>query len=182
MQGIPVTITRNEDEAIIYLSTRRSGAAGKAMKSLKHRFHQAIHAASKANSRVFLIMTKAEGLDAEAEDYADVVAELHEKQTDAAASALKWKEEALEHAEDLVRRSLKENHGPDTTDIMDCLTDKQLQQMVTIIETGDTPEDFFPSNGTRPKQSTTLPLGDTPGESSAEQDTAEPTSTPGESE
>ena len=172
MNGIPVTIQRNGVEETVYLSTRRSGKAGESMKNHKRAFHHANVNVSKAMNRVVMIMTKAEKVDPATDSYTDALERLSAEQETAVDAAEVLKQEVFGEALHLVRLSLTENHGAtDTVEIMDCLTDKQVVQLVTVIETGDTPEDFFPSRAILPKESSISPSGDGPAGSLSEQDT-----------
>ena len=166
MTGIPVKIWRDGQEENIYLSTRRSGESGDRMRVLKRAFRKAMFQASKESMRVALVLAKVQKLDTAATDYGEQLTALLQDQEQAMEASLAHKDKALEAALELVEIALKENHGPETDAIMDCLTDTQVQQCVAIIETGETPADFFQSRATRPSVTTTTPGAGKPGASS----------------
>lgn len=171
MIGIPVTIQRDGKPEKIYLSTRRSGAAGAAMREAKENYYAAQQRAANALARVVAAVSLAESQPARLE-------EVLAKQEKDSAEALTEKTAALNHAEVLVGLALKENHGPDTDAIMDLLTDKQIMRLVTVIETGDVPSDFFGGPGPGRNASSSGQPAPAPGEPSSSEGTPAPTSTP----
>ena len=168
MNGVPVKILRNGEQETIYLSTRRSGDAGNKLRVAKRRYHKAEARVAKLASSMIIISDKADALIAEGKSLADGTLEelyaRHEKVLDEMHDA---KDKALELAEEVVRLALKENYGKKSDEIMDCLTDRQLAQCVGIIETGQTPADFFQSPDTQPSESGMSPTGDTTSGSSS---------------
>jgi len=157
MVGVAFQIMKAGKPAKAYLSTRRSGAAGKKMKKLKRQFHKAEHAMSKASMCMYMAMERAEKLDASSDQYLEQLVELDTQQTKASEDLLTLGEESLDAATKLVECALRENHGPETTEIIDGLTDKQIKQCVAIIETGAEPEDFFLCGDILPKLPFTMP-------------------------
>jgi hypothetical protein len=173
MNGIPLSIRRGGQLETVYLSTRRSGERGAKMSQAKREYRVAQRRCAHCLQETALIARKAEALAARGEPCEGELDRLALSQDQAAAAAQAAAEGALAHATELVRLSLAECHGADAEAIMDCLTDRQLHQCVGIIETGDLPEDFFPSRATPPSASDTLqPGADITGHSSG-------TATPG---
>lgn len=152
MNGVPIPVLRNERKEMVFLSTRRSGEPGKAMAARKRAYREARNSVAKLTAQIGAMASANPASLAEAETIAGRQAELLDKLT-ACADALK------EHAEALVRLSLRENHGDDAEAILDVLTDKQINDCVGIIETGDVPADFFHAPGIPLKPSSTSDSG-----------------------
>jgi hypothetical protein len=158
MLGIPLELLIGGNPEKVYFATRRSGELGVKMRALRRTYHMARMEAARFLARTQAIGQAADSLEADRPNYMDELEKLladQEKQTELAMDA---KEKARAAAEELARLSLGENYSGDTLErIMNCLTDRQLAFLVTVIETGEVPEDFFPRPATQPSGSTTSP-------------------------
>lgn len=150
MVGIPYRILRHGDDGpedkMVYLSTRRSGEAGAAMKNAKRDFQEHEFATAKAAQK-YAAADRSEQKDEER--LGKLLDEIREQG-----------EAANDAAEKLIRLSLTENYGRENAEaILDKLTTKDIRAMVTVIETGELPKDFFESAGAPPKPTFILPPG-----------------------
>lgn len=177
MNGLRVQLEIGGDREDVFFATRRSGAAGTAMRKAQVEFRRLRFAASRVAARM---TTQAARLDQAGEsagielfeEIDRVVAKLAEEAQDLA-------EQARGHAEQFVRLSLGENYGDEEiARFLGNLTDSQLAQIVGIVETGAVPADFFPARAIPPSESTTSPLAGSPGASSSSTDSPGPTSKP----
>lgn len=174
MLGIPVSIVRDGKDETIYLSTRRSGPAGQAMRDAKRRYNDACLQIAKGTTKLSLLMVRVKQIpdDADpaspeelrragrlAEDLQALCADA-DKISDELQSARQAVQDA---AEDLIGLAIRDNHGPETEAILDCLSDAQIQTLVKVIESGEPPEDFFIYRATPPSASTILPSAGAPG-------------------
>jgi flagellar motor protein MotB len=162
MIGIPYRIVRHGDKGpedkVFYLATRRSGEAGAAMKKTKREFQKAELATAKAAQR-YQAASAAEHQDEE------LLCNLLEDIQLAGQAA----DDAAEH---LVLLSLTENYGRENAEaVLDQLTDTDIKKMVSVIETGELPKDFFESSGQPPKPTSTLQPGGSPPAPSSSADT-----------
>ena len=162
MIGIPYRLLRHGEDGpvdkMIYLATRRSGEAGAAMRKAKRDFQKHEFAGGKATLRF-----KAESL-VENPNEEKIVKLLEEIQEAGEAGN--------DAAEKLVLLSLTENYGKETaTEILDLLTNRDIRTILSVLETGELPKDFFGSNGQPLKPTSTLPPGDSPREPSLATDT-----------
>ena len=147
MNGIPVPVMRNGSKETVYLSTRRSGSEGEKLRAHKAAFREARNKALKLSTRIATLARAPAGATL---DDLDGLISRQEAALDAMQEAVS---RAAHEAEQVVLQALRENHGKEAEAIVDCLTDKQLADCVSIIETGDVPADFFPSPGIQPKPS-----------------------------
>ena len=155
MNGVGVRIHRDHNEETIYLSTRRSGARGAEIASLKKELHIKESQVSMILAKIQGIIVKAQAIDngkIELGKLDDLFAEQSQLIEKSGALA----NEILALAEKIVSEALLENYGPEETPrILDCLSDKQVRMCVTAIELGEEPKDFFQSRATPPNASTT---------------------------
>lgn len=178
MIGIPVSIERDGKDETIYLSTRRSGENGNAMHAAMKTYREQHLFEARLSARMGLITISVGKIPDDADSFVEKLRGLAEDMDTLAKQAAGAREAKADAALEVVRLALLDNHGPDTEAIMDCLTDKQIEQMVGIIQTGETPADFFPSRATRPSASTTTPAAAAPGAHSSKPGSTAPTSKP----
>ena len=186
MIGIPFTIRRQnergqvEDE-VVYLQSRRRGPTGESMRQHLRNFMKARFEQQRASSRAGMALAKA-GLamtgpeigtadDAEGRRAESRLAELEkldasqEKEMQAAQASAAT---CIAEAEEVARLALSDNYGAERAgDIIDKLTDRELNWLVETIEMGAMPADFFTSRGTPPKPSSTVPSGSEPAKPSS---------------
>jgi len=181
MIGIPYRIMRDSDqeglvEKTVYLATRRSGEAGESMRQSRRDFNKHNLAAAKAGKRLLSVDRRLENLPAD-DERLDALENESEKLL---GVIQEQSDKAQEAATKLVRLSLTEVYGTNEKagEIMDMLSDKDVLGMVLAIESGEQPEDFFPSPDRRPRQTSTSPPGDSPPRPSSEADSPGPTSEP----
>lgn len=178
MIGIPVEIDRSGKDETVYLSTRRSGERGQALRQAIRNYRDAERAAAKLQARMGLITLSVSKIPDDAAGFDAALGKLADEMDRLSDQAAAAKDAALEQAAAAVALALEDNHGDDAAEIMDCLTDRQIIQMIGIIETGETPEDFFPSRATRPSASTISPSAGAPGAHSSKPGSPAPTSKP----
>lgn len=172
--GIPMRFWnhREDREETVYLSTRRSGEAGKHLAFL--RLGYAAHDTRlRQVGRDMRLLTLGLRDDMPIDKLQEAAA-----QQDRLNDELRAVERALNKtAEDIVREALADCHGADeATRILDCLSDRQIHQAVRMLEIGEEPKDFFDGRGTRPSAPGTGRPGATSGGSSPRPDTPEATS------
>jgi len=178
MLGIPYRLLRQaEDDGpvdkTLFLATRRSGEAGKSMRSAMREYRKHQMAMAKASQRYGTTEARIRKLGPDHEKL-DGLIEKRDAQFDKLMDAEAL---ALEAAENVVRLSLTENYGKDKAlEAMDQLTDSDMHEMVVTIQTGEQPDDFFQSREDRERLSSTLPPGGSPSESSLSTDTPESSS------
>jgi len=163
MLGIPVNIIRNGKDETIYLSTRRSGVIGQAMRDAKRRYNTACLQIAKNTTKLNLLMVRVQKIPDEADHLAGDLQTLcadADKISDALQVA---RETAQEAAEELITAAIGDNHGPETEAILDCLSDAQIQTLVKVIESGEPPEDFFQYRAIPPSANSISPSADAPG-------------------
>lgn len=174
MVGIPYRLLRDSEdgpvEKVLYLATRRTGEGGQAMKNAKREYYAhefgCACAAKRFQSADQAVLACAPEDDRRAalENERDAQLERIRAEGDAATDA----------AERLVRLSLTENYGAAAAgEIVDQLTDRDVRAMVTVIETGELPPDFFGGSDRRPRPTTTSPSGGLPAESYSNADSAD---------
>lgn len=159
MLGLPFRLLRHTEtgpvEKVIYLATRRHGDAGDAFRKAKREYYRAEFACARAAKRFEAAERSVQDAAPIAADYEALVSRRDELLQEISTAG----EAANEAAEKLVRLSLKENYGPETDGILDQLTDTDLRAMVTLIDTGSLPKDFFGSGALPPSPTTTAPAG-----------------------
>lgn len=176
MTGIPVSIARDGKREIVYLSTRRSGEPGRQMQDMKRRYRREQQAAAAALLEVAAIAEQARRANPDATDYAEKLLDLAARQERASEKALDAGERAVDLAAKLVCAALWENHGEDAQGILDELTDADLHSLVSTIETGEAPADFFASRAPASSANSTTPGAAAPGALSSPPDSAAATS------
>lgn len=168
MLGLPIELEIEGNNERIFFATRRRGQDGEDMRKHRRAFHTAKMAALTHLRRVEALEIKADQIPADTQDRDLRISEILGEQGKELQASLDAKEQAREACERLVRLSLGENY-PDTEKverILGSLTDNQLAYLVTVLETGEVPADFFPRRATLPKPSTTTQPGDGAGASS----------------
>jgi len=171
MIGIPYRLMRSPDtgavEKVVYLSTRRSGEAGESMKAARGEYRSAQRDLYKAAQRHRSLARRVEQIDAE-DDRLDKLTTDQETAFDAISAAQGVADTA---AERIVRLSLTANYGNEkAVEIIDLLTDDDLHDMVLTMQTGEQPDDFFPSPGLPGKPTSTLQQDASTTESSSSAD------------
>ena len=156
MIGIPYRLLRTPDtgavEKVVYLSTRRSGQAGESMKAARGQYRTAQRDLYKAAQRHRALARRVEQIDA-GDDRLDQLTTDQEAAFDAISTAQGVADTA---AENIVRLSLTANYGKEkAVEIMDLLTDDDFHDMVLTMQTGEQPDDFFPSPGQPGKPTST---------------------------
>lgn len=178
MNGIGVDYVPNpaqpERREKFYLSTRRTGEGGEALRKAKRKFREAKRKITSIGLKLGFIERQAQEEGQPPATLERMLERIQQLVDDSATAS----EEAQAAAEKVVRLALRENHGDQTDEILNSLTDAQVVECVSIIETGEVPEDFFPRTATPPKPSTTTPDAGAPSESCSSTDSPEATSTP----
>lgn len=147
MTGVPLRVLRDGNWEVVYLSTQRSGELGIQLGKLKancRKLRRLIAGAAKRAALVALAAGKAESAD-----YGKLL-DLSKSQDDAMAEQESLSAQLLESAGILARLALEANYGPGAVAILDALTDAQILALPGILESGETPADFFPSSVTPP--------------------------------
>jgi len=168
MLGIPFRIKCEVEgelvDKVLYLRSRRIGAAGKAMTKAKKAYYAASMACAKAAQRWKNANRRLEELPADYEKF-----EVLEVKQEGALGEIQEKSEAAKEAAlEVVRLALVENYGKGETEaVLDVLLDGDLDVMISAIETGELPADFIAGGGAPPKSTPTTPPGDGPGTSSS---------------
>jgi folylpolyglutamate synthase/dihydropteroate synthase len=163
MIGIPIEIERNGKMEKIYLSTRRSGPIGQGMIEARNQARREKLNSARLAAQLSILSARLEKMpetDAQLQAIGKEVDEL-------IIGVAKAAEAARNAAEQAVRLAVEANHGPDVDAILDCLSDRDIEQMLTALETGAVPEDFFQRRATPPKQSSITPGADGSGVSSS---------------
>lgn len=177
MTGLRFRLVRDTPEGpvdkTLYLATRRTGEAGKAMREAKREFYRLEFACARAAQRYQAADARVRGLAP-----GDPGQEAAVEKRDALLDQIRETgENATDAAERMVRLSLTANYGADgANDLLDQLTDKEVRAMVSVIETGELPADFFGEGAARPRPTTISPSGATPPEPSSKPDSAAKTS------
>jgi hypothetical protein len=174
MLGIPFTLRRHDDklgmrDEVVYLATRRMGPQGEAMRKQIRAYHKAFFGQALAAQGCALVATQALGPALESKDRAARIAALQEvekRQLEKVEAGQAASEAALEAAAAVGILALEPNYGPEAQGIVDRMTDHELHALVTTIEMGALPKDFFPSPGTPPSASSTSQAGESPGSTS----------------
>lgn len=150
MLGIPYRLLRYGEggavDKMIYLATRRCGEAGTAMRGAHREFKKHEFENIKLLARYSQENARDNADQAQLEAMLDEIA-AHSDAADAAA-------------EKMVLLSITANYGKDNAEgVMDELTSKDIRAMVTVIETGELPDGFFPAGAQPPKPTSTSPSG-----------------------
>jgi hypothetical protein len=163
MFGIPFTVRRSETggmskDEVLYLRTYRRGETGNLMRKLIKQYRYMGMEQAKAGAKAAMMVAGlgaiAAGTD-ETRDLAKVLAEQSEAMRAAEAAGA----EALKTAEEIAVIALTENYGEGTDKLVDALTDHELHGIVSTIELGSMPKDFFPSPDTQQKPKSTTVSG-----------------------
>jgi len=167
MKGIPFRITAQTDKGpvdkVLYLTTRRMGTTGETFKKAKRDYHKSQCDAARATQKYAVAEKQVNELDPATDKYQEAAQVCDECLVSIDAGA----DQALKHAEKIVRLSLQPNYGKaDTESIMDELIDADFHAMVSLIETGELPPDFFRFKEARQKSTTTAQSGEAPDKSS----------------
>lgn len=177
MLGIPFIIQREGERGIqretVYLRSRRRGEAGEKMRKAirEHNAKNLEH--SRMASKAVAAMRKVTGLDGEITTASETaLRELEQTQGALFEAAQNARNAALAAAEIVAEEALRDNYGDRVTEILDGLTDAELDAIVSTVEIGAMPDDFFTSLDTRQKRNTTLLSGGQPAASSLPQDSA----------
>lgn len=151
MIGVRIEIFRDDKPETVYLSTVRTGMEGEAIATAKRECRAAKLAQAQMLPRVAFVTDKAERVPKDAPDRTEQLGALASEQ-DALIELLGAAQDREERAALAVTRlALEANYGAkEAARILDCMTDRQIGQCVGILETGETPADFFPSRATRP--------------------------------
>lgn len=180
MIGIPFTIQRESEHGAeietIYLRTRRRGPEGEKMRRLIREYNQADLAQKRASIKVAMFYALVAGNGEHTPDLA-ALEKADKDQDEAIAVGNAAAKTALECAELIAELALRENYPQELAEkILDKLTDVELRAIVSTIEMGAMPKDFFQSLDIQRKQRPTGHSGNAQVESSPAQDSQEPTS------
>ena len=152
MFGIPFTIRRENsdsagnkpgvEEQVVYLRTRRCGDLGEKMRKLFRQYHAAAFSQMRAATRAGAGTTRAMSAQDDTEALEKILAD-QEAAMDAGRNAAN---EQLEAAEQIAAMALADNYPKDkVSELVDGLTDHELHGIVSTLELGSMPKDFFPS-------------------------------------
>lgn len=162
MFGIPFTIRRTSERGIedevVYIRSYRRGAVGQKMRQLMGEYHAAtmrqMQSAAQAGAAMNESLGGTEGRDLQG---------IADRQQKALDDALAQSARALKAAEEIAANALAENYPDDVREkILDKLTDHELHGLVSTIEMGAMPKDFFALHDIQPRPSTTGPSGAAP--------------------
>ena len=173
MVGIKFVVRRASEAAEIedrtlYLRSRRTGEAGQEMRRRIRGYHHAVFEQFKQAGRAGRMTDRADLAEAGAE----ALERIDREQGEALEHAQEAAWAALEHAEQIALLALQENYGAAAKGLLDDLTDRELHAIVSTIEMGQMPADFFQSPGIPPKPSATGLSGPLPGSDSSGPGTA----------
>lgn len=169
MFGIPFTIRRENsaslgnkpgtEERVVYLRSRRCGDLGEKMRKLFRQYHASTFAQMRAATRAGSGTTRAMS----SQDDPIALEKILAEQESAMDAAQKAAQEQLDAAEQIAVMALSDNYPKEqVSDIVDGLTDHELHGIVSTLELGSMPKDFFPSPAIQPKQSDTSQSGEPP--------------------
>jgi hypothetical protein len=167
MTGIPFVVQRENgrgqiERKTIYLRSRRRGPAGEKMRLALREYNQALLEQSRCAMKAGTIMAKLAGEPTLAEMEA-----VEREQLGSVARAQELGAKSLELAEQIAEQALADNYeGPAREEILDELTDKELTAIVSSIELGAMPNDFFQFLDTQQKRSSSAASGDASGQNS----------------
>lgn len=171
ISGIPVEIPIAGELVKVYFATRRFGKDGDDMSVARDDFHRAQIAMSQKLQRIAMLAHKSQHVSAKSNNGMEQLMKIADQQNEASTELVEIRSLHIKSATEYVRHSLTENYGPEGAQhYMSQMTDKQIIEAVSVIETGEVPEDFFESPATRQKSSDTSPGSGQPSESSLRQD------------
>ena len=174
MIGIPIEIERNGKTEKIYLSTRRSGPAGQKMVEARNIARRERLNSARLATQLSILMARVEKMPDD-----DAKLQAIARDADNLVNAVGKAAQAAKDATELaVRLAIEDNHGLETEKILDGLSDKDIEQMLTTLETGAMPEDFFQRHAIQPKPNSIMPGADGSGVSSLSAASPGPTSPP----
>jgi len=149
MNGVKLEVEIDGQPEDVYFATRRDGEANEAMRKAKWEYYGAIAKVAALTQRTAMAGKKAEALRKNDKQFAEKLEAIAADQEKALCELAEWKDRMQSLAEDFVRNSLEENYGAEAKRIMKALTDSQVDELVSIVCSGDTASDFFPSRATR---------------------------------
>ena len=168
--GIPMRFWnhREEREETVYLATLRSGAGGQRLRELR-REHDRLATRVRRGGRDLPLISAAIREDMTPEKLRDSATE-----QDVLVDELRTLDNSLqETAADLVKSALTLCHGADEAErVLDCLSDRQVEQAVRMLDLGCEPADFFDGRAIRSTAPGTGPGGATSGGCSSRPATA----------
>jgi hypothetical protein len=146
--GVPMRFfnQRLQDEETVYLATTRTGELGEKLRAARGAWHD-------AQEKIRRVLRDAVLLSQGVSDATPVetLRELAARQDLLNAEAARLGTVAEEAAELHAMLALEACHGADEARrIMDCLTDRQVQQCIRLVELGEEPADFFDGRAIRP--------------------------------
>lgn len=162
--GIPFTVRRESDagveDQIVYLRSRRVGADGSKMVALIREYQSLsmvqVKAAGKAAAMAHRMI---EGQSGNA--IVDAMEKIDAEQQALMDAAMDASHERTKIATEIVQLALEVNYSPEEVlRIIDALTDAELDAMVSTLQYGQMPKDFFPAPVTRQTPSDTSPSGE----------------------
>lgn len=172
--GVPMRFWnhREDREETAYLSTRRAGQDGLALRHHRGVYNEAESRLQRLGRDMRLV-----SLTVRDDMPLDELRAAAARQDDLSAELRVAEAALIEAADTLVRVALTDCHGEDeAARIMDCLCDRQVLQAVRMLEIGEEPKDFFDGRGTRPSAPGTGRVAATSGASSPRPATAPATS------
>ena len=177
MNGIPVKIRRDGHDETVYLSCARVGPVGTGLNALKHDCRVLFREALTAEKAIALTLATAKALDKRDASEAEIQA-LSDRQDKLIAGGFEIREKRIAASQDLWLAALRPNHGADSEEIVNCLTENQVLAILPLLERGETPADFFPSNEPPTSAKSGAPSGASTSGSCLPPDSAKATSKP----
>jgi len=161
--GLRYTIRRESDEdgevrKEVFLSTCAPEELREKMAQAKRDFRKASFEMQAAAQRWAAVRRQVSLVDPALPGFDELI----DKQAAAFALVRTTEDAAYEAAEQIVRCSLARNYAGKADEIMDAASQKDLLAMVTLINTGELPADFFPSPAQERKPTSTSAPGELP--------------------
>jgi hypothetical protein len=170
--GLRYTIRRDSDDGEvrkeIYLATCAPRDLREKMAKAKRDFRKASFEMQAAAQRWGAVRRQVSLLDPATAGYEALI----ERQETAFALVRTTEDAAYDAAECIVRCSLARNYEGKTDEIMEAISQKDLLAMVTLINTGELPKDFFLSPVQEQRPTSISAPGGSPDTSSENTDTA----------
>jgi hypothetical protein len=168
MLGIPFIIQRESktdgiarlERETIYLRSRRRGEAGEKMRKAIREYNKQNLAFGRLATKAAVAIGKLENADVQPTQ--QQLEDIEQNQSANYEAAQNARIAALAAAETVAEQALVDNYGEGVKDILDRLTDRELDAIVGSVEMGAMPKDFFTHLDTQQKQSTTLQSGASP--------------------
>lgn len=156
MTGIPLQVRRVDGTwETVWLSTARLGPVGENIGEIKARCRE-LRLKYASASKLAALVGVAVGNAKEAT--MDELEKLSRRQDEAMAEMHKLEPLLIAACEELGKAALAANYGhPEAIAILNLLTDAQVLKIPAILESGETPQDFFPSNARPPSAPGMLP-------------------------